>query len=231
MSLTEAAEAHSSGRGGEYITATAKLESTHPECPGWRAGTLAISAELESAFGVQSIRWLSSRCKTVVREHVARKYAQQITPSASFTFTLDPESRSSQPARGSILVVLAPVEHAIAHSIQATKSSSGRDYWNALAKVAAMLLRCRQPLGDSLRDWAAGALDGQLKVPDGRKSAQWTDDSLRAITISEAVYALRRCRMPVTMDGRLPGPACEAVANAFSLSEARVLDIWKACSR
>lgn len=227
LALKETAEVHSSEPEVEYITAAAKLESTHREHPRWRIGTLAIPAELELAFGVQSFPWLSSRCEMVVREHVARKHEEQITYAGSFAFTLDPESRSSQPEQGTIRVVLAPVEDAIAMSVEAIETSSSPDHWNALEKAAAMLLRCRQPLGDLLRDWAADALDGRAEMPDGRKSAQWPKNELRDLTIVEAIHALQRCGVRVMMSDRSPGDACNAVGRAFSLSEATILDIWK----
>ena len=123
--------------------------------------------------------------------------------------------------QGSILVMPAPDEAGITSSVDAaTMKSDGRDHWNALSAASAMLLRFRQPLGGVLGDWVADVLDGKVTKPDGRKSARWPKNKLRDATIAEAISTLMRCGMQAMTNDRSPGPACAAVAEAFSLSEA-----------
>ena len=232
LTLAKNSEAVSDEPELEYITATAKVECTYGEYRAWNRGIFSIPADLGSAFGVQSLPWLSSRCETVVRELAARVREARYPPDGNFAFTVDPESRSVELEQGSIRLVLAPDEDSIARSVKAAKmGSDSRDHWDALARATAMLLRYRQPLGDALSDWVADALVGRETIPDGRKSAQWPRNKLRDITITEAIRALVRCGMRAMTSDRSPGSACEAVAEAFSLSETTVLDIWKATSR
>ena len=231
LTLKESPADASSERQVEYITATAKVASTSGEYPRWRGCTISIPVELESAFGVQSLSWLSARCKAVARDRIARVDEGQYSLGGDFAFTVDPASRGVVAEQGSIRVMPAPDEAGISSSVDAAAlGSDGRDHWNALSAAAAMLLRFRQPLGGILSGWVADVLDGKVTRPDGRKSARWPKNKLRDATIAEAIGALMRCGMRAMTNDRSPGPTCGAVAKAFCLSEATVLDIWKASS-
>ena len=113
------------------------------------------------------------------------------------------------------------------------RSASGADYWDALTKAAAMLLRSQQPLGEALGDWKAREIDGQTKRPDGRKVTQGRREALRNSATIEALKVLQRCGLPVSRNHRyreisdLPPAGCDAVAEAFNLGRDIILKIWK----
>ena len=150
---------------GEVCTAIAKLEvktppPAFPEWRGtWRTIKLAVPAELNAAFGAQSHAWLGYRSEDFARDY-ERKGFPRSSPSSrlfdggSFGFSLDPESRSSQPESGAVPVVLAPDEATIAQYTECAASSA--DHWDALTKAAAILRKHRQPGGEVLRHRRGG---------------------------------------------------------------------------
>ena len=131
------------------------------------------------------------------------------------------------PGPDAVSVVPAPDEDAIRESIE--HAASCPDHWDALAYAVGVLCKCRQPLGDALGAWTVEALRGGCKRPDARKAAKSPAKALRDHAIIEAVRALERCGMKVMTYCREPGPACDAVAEAFAgkLKPKTVLNIWK----
>ena len=219
-------------------TATASLEAKRP--PAWAGSwlpvTLAIPAELQvegpdATFGAQTFQWLRERCETLVREIAIRGFppgspASQMFDGGGFALVGSTGSPRS-PGPDAVPVVLAPDEDAIRESIE--HAASCPDHWDALAYAVEVLCKCRQPLGDALGAWTVEALRGGCKRPDARKAAKSPAKALRNHAIIEAVRELERCGMKVMSD-REPGPACDAVAEAFGefgLRAQTVLNIWK----
>ena len=231
---------------GSVYTAIASLEVVNiPECRGrWWPVHLAIPAELRVAFGVQTPDWLRRRCEDVARE-LARPDSPPDSPASRmfdamfdggrFAFSYDSGKLSEQPEPDSIPVVLAPHEDTIKDYIQRAESSAAHsaDYWDALKKAAAMLLRNQQPLGEALSDWKARELDEQTKRPDGRNVMQGRREALRNSAIIKALAELQRCGLPVSRNhyyrdaSGLPPAGCDAVAEAFNLGRDIILNIWK----
>ena len=223
---------------GEVYTAIAKLEVKNPppafpEWGGtWRTIKLAVPAELNAAFGVQSFAWLRYRSEDFARDY-ERKGFPPDSPSSrlfdggnfAFAASLDPESRGSHLESRAVSVVPAPNEATIRQFLKDAESS--RDSWDALTKAAAILRKHRQPGGKVLRDWAMDVLGGLTTRPKGTTASKWPRDALRDYAIVEAVAALERCGMQAVTSDREPGPACEAVADAFSQSPATVRNHWK----
>ena len=142
-----------------------------------------------------------------------------------FGFSLDPESRSSQPEPGVIPVVPAPEEDTIAQYIE--KAPSRPDLWDALVKAAAMLHRNKQPVGDALQGWLTEAAGRETQRPKGTKAEKWPENALRDFAIREAIRALERCGVKAATNDREPGSACVVCAKVFMLSAATVFNIWK----
>ena len=221
---------------GDAYAASVSLEVANPppafpERRGrWRTIKLALPAELNTAFGTQSLAWLSYRSEDFARDYERKGFppgspSGHLFDGGSFGFTLDPESRGSQPESGAVPVVPAPDEATIAEYVMRTPSSA--DHWDALVKVAAILRKHRQPLGDALSDWILCAADRKTRRPDGRKVDRKSRNALRNYAIIEAVRALERCGMMAMTSDREPGPACDAVARAFTLEARTVLNIRK----
>ena len=227
---------------GEVFTATVMLKAKNPPpaLPEWRGPTLrriinlAVPAELDikpAAFGAEGegFSWLSRRSEDFARDY-ARKGCTHGSPASRLFdggdvgFILD-RARCSQPEPDSIPVVPAPDEATIAQYIKRTVSSP--DHWDALHKAATILLRSRQPLGDALSDWILCATDRKAERPDGRKADKTSKSALRKLAIDKAVDALARCGMMAMTSDREPGPACDAVARAFTLEARTVLNIRK----
>ena len=209
---------------GEFISATVRLESNHLDHPVWPPFTFAFPAELESAFGVQTLAWLNAHIETVSREFAARTFGEPDSRGGNFGFVLN-RSRSPSPEPVSILVVPAPIEGPIAEFT--TPVVETLDHWEALAGAADILLRCRQPLGGALGEWVVAALKGRSARPDRRKFKQGVKDELRNISIIESIRALERCGMKAIYSDRAPGPASNVIGNVLHRSPATVLDIWK----
>ena len=219
---------------GDVYAAFAHLEVANPppafpERGGpWHVIKLAVPAELIAAFGVNSFAWLRDQSEDFVREHEHKCYPpgspySRLYDGGGFGFSLDPESRSSQPEPGAIPVVPTPDEDTIAQFIKS--ASSRADYWDALGKAAAMLRKRGQPFGDALADWLVEATSRNTPRPKGTQLVQWPEKELRNHAIIQAVKALERCGMKATLD-REHGPACDACAKAFGLSASTVRDIW-----
>lgn len=226
---------------GLFRTATASLEAKRP--PAWAGRrwtvTLAIPAELQvegpdAAFGVQTFQWLRERCETLVREIATRGFPPGSPASRMFDgggfalvgFTGSPRSLGSPTSPGPIVdysLVLAPDEDAIRESIE--HAASCPDHWDALDVAARVLRQCGQPLGDALTDWVVQ----RSNRPNGQKTAKRPRNALRNTAIVEAIEALERCGMKAMTSDREPGPACDAVAEAFAseLKPKTVLNIWK----
>ena len=218
---------------GEVFTAMVMLKANKRHGATLkRIINLAVPAELNAAFGVESFSWLQSRSEDFARDY-ARKGCKPGSPASRWFdggdigFLTDRECLS-QPEPGSIPVVLAPDEATIAEFIK--RAASSPDYWDALVKAAAMLLRCRQPLGDALTDWLieAAGRDRGTKLPKGSKDAKLLKNVLRKHAIIEAVRALERCGMWATRnEASRSYSACDAVAEAFEMQPVSVMDIWK----
>ena len=223
---------------GLFRTGSASLEAS-----SWLPVTLAIPAELQvegpdATFGAQTVQWRSERCETLVREIAIREFPPGSPDSRMFDgggfalvgFAGSPRSLGSPTSPDPIVdysVVLAPDEDAIRESIE--HAASCPDHWDALAYAVEVLWKCRQPLGDALGAWTVEALRGGCKRPDARKAAKSPAKALRNHAIIEAVRELERCGMKVMTYCREPGPACDAVAEAFAgeLKPKTVLNIWK----
>lgn len=202
---------------GEFVSATVRLESTYPEYPVWPPFTFAFPAELESAFGVQTLAWVNARIETVSREFVARTFGEPNSQSGNFGFVLN-HSRNPSPEPGSILVVPASIEDTIENFT--TFAAEKIDHWEALATAAAILLRYQQPLGDALSAWVADVLSGRSVKPDGRTVARSTEDELRDRALREMTDALVRCGLPKTGDFRDARiSACLAAGDAFGIDQ------------
>ena len=210
--------------GGEFIAATVTLGTMHPEHPRRRC-LFAIPAELDGAFGAQSLDWLGERLEAAARDIVARSGEAPAFPIARFSFVLHRESPSPKPEPGAVPLVLAPADEVVAAF--AERAAASVEHFRALNAARVMLGRYRQPLGDALTQWVDDLLSEQAAKPDGRKVAQQPNDALRNAAIVEAICALDHCGMKPRDETRGPGPACDAVAAAFDLSASRVLDIWK----
>ena len=219
---------------GKVYTAFASLEVVNiSECRGrWWPVHLAIPAELRVAFGVQTSAWLRRRCEDVARE-LARPDSPPDSPaSRMFDAIFDGGFALITGLRehpDPIPVVLAPHEDTIKDYIQCAASSPDHrvDYWDALEKAAAMLLRSQQPLGEALGDWKARELDGQTKRPDGRKFAKRPRNALRNFAINKVIDVLERCGLPPTRNNASePNSACDAVAEAFNLSYKTIETVW-----
>ena len=99
------------------------------------------------------------------------------------------------------------------------------DYWNALKVLAARVLKERHRLPDSLRDWLADVLEGNLARPRGRPGKRWDANDNRNMWIGYAVSILTQLGMTATRTTRAPEnkemreeSACDAVSNyLFSL--------------
>ena len=184
---------------GKVYTAIASLEVW------WH---LAIPAELRVAgpdappLGVQTPDRLSRWCEDVARE-LARcgsppgSPASRMFAGGRFAFSYDSGILSEQPEPDSIPVVLAPHEDTIKEYIQRAESGATHsvDYWDALEKAAAMLLRSQQPLGEALGDWKTG---GQTRRPDGTGATKRPRNALRNFAIKKAIAVLERCGIPPT---------------------------------
>ena len=193
---------------GNVYTAFASLEVVNiSECRGMRwPVNLAIPAELRDApFGVQTPDWLFRRCEDVARE-LARPDSPPGSPASRMSDAMFDGGRfafsnfwilSEQPEPDSIPVVLAPHEDTIKDYIQRAASGATHsvDYWDALEKAAAMLLRSQQPLGEALGDWKTG---GQTRRPDGTGATKRPRNALRNSAIIEALAVLQRCGIPPT---------------------------------
>ena len=195
---------------GKVYTAIARLEVVN--ISQWRGAwwtvNLAIPAELRVAgpdappLGVQTPDWLSRRCEDVARE-LARRDSPPGSPASRMfdggdsALIYESGKLSEQPEPDSIPVVLAPHEDTIKDYIQRAASGADHraDYWDALEKAAAMLLRSQQPLGEALGDWKTG---GQTRRPDGRTAAKRPRNVLRNFAIIEAIGVLERCGIPPT---------------------------------
>lgn len=221
---------------GEVCTAVARLEVANPppafpEWCGWLTIKLAVPAKLNAAFGIRSFIWLRYRSEDFTRDFQLRGFppgslSSRSLDGGSFAFSLDPESRSSKPELRAVPVVPAPDEDTIAHYIE--RAASSADHWDALVKVAEMLREHRQPFGDALSDWLIEASRlATRRRPKGSTWAKRPANALRNHAIIEAVSALVRCGMKAVTNVREPGPACEAVAVAFSLSPETVRNLWK----
>ena len=222
---------------GEVFTATVMLKAKNPPpaLPEWRGPTLkriitlAVPAELNAAFGVESFSWLQSRSEDFARDY-ARKGCTHGSPARRLfdggdVGFLPDRVRRSRPEPDSIPVVPAPNEATIAQYIE--RAASSADHWEALTKAAAMLHKCRQPVGDALQGWLIEAADLGTKRLKRTTAAKWPRDVLHDYAIVEAVRALERCGMKVVSCDREPGPACEAVGKAISKSLATVRNHWK----
>ena len=204
----------------------------------WRTVILAVPVELQfrgpdSAFGVQSASWLHRQYEAVARERARRDFppgslASRIYDGGDFAIPILDIPVAPVRAGPAVSVVPAPVENTIREYIE--RAASCPDHWNALACVVDVLTKCRQPLGDALGAWNVEALRGR-KRPDPRRAAKAPAKALRNHAIIAAVWALERCGMRAMTGEREHGPACEAVAEAFSGSETlrprTVLNIWK----
>ena len=227
---------------GKVYTAIARLEVVN--IPAWRGRwwtvNLAIPAELRVAgpdappFGVQTPDRLSRQCEDVARE-LARcgsppgSPASRMFDGGGFAFSYDSGKLSEQPEPDSIPVVLAPHEDTIKDYIQRVESSADHsvDYWDALKKAAAMLLRSQQPLGEALSDWKARERDGQTKRPDGREFARSAANALRNSVVNETVEVLElRGDSPTRNNASAPNSACDAVAEVFGLSYKTIETVW-----
>ena len=227
---------------GEVFTAMVMLKAKDPPpaFPEWRGTTLkriinlAVPAELNAAFGVESFSWLRYRSEDFARDY-AREGCTHGSPASRLfdggdVFFIRDRARRSRPEPDSIPVVLAPDEDTITEYIKRARSSvtpCRADYWDALVKAAAILRKHRQSGGEVLRDWAMDVLGERVRRPTGTTAADKPKNALRYHAIVEAVGALGRCGLKL-QSNRDPGPAaCEVVAQVFSLSPARILDIWK----
>ena len=232
---------------GKVYTAFARLEVVN--ISQWRGAwwtvNLAIPAELRVAgpdappLGVQTPDWLCRRCEDVARE-LARGESPPGSPASrmfdggGFDSIRESWKLREQPEPDSIPVVLAPHEDTIKEYIQRAESGATHsvDYWDALEKAAAMLLRSQQPLGEALGDWKAREIDGQTKRPKGSKAKQGCREALRNSAIIEALAVLQRCGLPVSRNhyyresSKLPPAGCDAVAEAFNLGRDIILKIW-----
>ena len=219
---------------GEVYAAVARLEVVN--IPRWRGAWwtvhLAVPAEIQRAgrdatFGVQTVQWLDERCETLVREIAIRGLPPGSPASRMFDgggFALVGDTGSAKPpGPDAVPVVLAPDEDAIRESIE--HAASCPDHWDALDVAARVLRQCGQPLGDALTDWVVQ----RSNRPNGQKIAKAPANALRDHAIIEAVRALERCGMKAMTSDREPGPACDAVAEAFDgkLRPKTVLNIWK----
>lgn len=220
---------------GDVYAAFASLEAANPPpaFSKWRGRwcpiKLAVPAELNATFGVQSSAWLNHRSEDFARDYQRKGFpsgspASRLFDGGSFFFSLDPGSHSSQPEPGAIPVVPAPNEDSIAQYIELAASSA--DHWDALVEVAVMLREHRQPFGDALADWLVEvARRNAPPRPKGSTKVQWPKNRLRNHAIVEAVRALERCGMKAATD-REPGPACAVCAEVFALAASTVRDIW-----
>ena len=200
----------------------------------WRTVILAVPAELrfsgpDSAFGVQSASWLHRQCEAVARERARRDFPPGSLASRRYDggdFAIPILDVPVAPVRAgpAVSVVPAPVENTIREYIE--RAASCPDHWDALACVADVLTKCRQPLGDALGAWSVEALRGR-KRPDARKARSTPANALRNHAIIMAVRALERCGMKAMSSDREPGPACDVVAEVFGLQAKTVLNIWK----
>ena len=143
-----------------------------------------------------------------------------------------------------IPVVLAPHEDTIKDYIQCAASSPDHraDYWDALKKAAAMLLRSQQPLGEALGDWDARERDGQTKRPDGREATKRPRNALRNFAINKVIDVLERCGIPPTRHrdklsrtgirrlrlGHKPLSGCTIAAEVFGMNPVTVENVWSA---
>ena len=211
-----------------------KVANPPPAFPEWRGSwrtiKLAVPAELNTALGTQSQTWLGYRSKDFARDYERKGFRPgsrsfHLFDCGSFGFTLDPENRSSQPESGAVPVVPAPDEATIKQYIE--HAASKADYWDALVKAVAILREHRQSGGEVLRDWAMDVVGGLATRPSRTTAAKQPKHALRNHAIIEAVRALERCGMQAATNDREPGPACEVAAKVFSLSSARVRNIWK----
>lgn len=209
--------------------------SAVPELRGTRLqNTLAVPIELTGAFGARSNAWLAGRSAEFAREYERKRFtpappSDRLFDDSEIRFSYSLSRISPQPEPGSIPVVLAPNEAAVTAYIEAARSEA--DYWEALVKAAAALRKQRQPFGDALNDWLIEAASRNRSEPYGTTVEKWPADELRNRTIIKAIAALERCGMKATRnDVSPPRSACDAVARAFGMKFARVMDIWKARS-
>ena len=222
---------------GEVFTAMVMLKAKNPPpaFPEWRGPTLkriinlAVPAELNAAFGMESFSWLQSRSEDFARDY-ARKGCTHGSPARRLfdggdVGFLPDRVRRLRPEPDSIPVVPAPNEVTIAQYIE--RAASSADHWDVLTKAAAMLHRYRQPVGDALQGWLIEAADLGTARLKRTTAAKWPRDVLHDYVIVEAVRALERCGMKVVSSNRAPGPACEAVGKAISKSPVTVLNHWK----
>ena len=240
-----------------YITASTQLKlpsevSEKSGLPSIVSFNLAIPDGLDRAFGSESFDWLHARCKSFARELGRRRYSS-VSFTSHFGFVIGRKrhvGRDSQKAAfakppdavranlrkafpeiealAEVPVVPAPDEVTIAQYIELVPSSA--DHWDALAKVAAILRKHRQPGGEVLRDWAMDVLGGLTTRPDGRKVEKGIEVADRDHAIVGAVRTLKRCGMKVVKNEDEPGPACEVVAQVFGLEPATIrnrLKGWK----
>ena len=211
--------------------ATAALKAAY----WWRTVTLAIPAEFrfsgpDSAFGVQSASWLHRQCEAVARECARRDFPPGSLASRRYDggdFAIPILDVPVAPVRAgpAVSVVPAPDEATIAEYIE--RAASCPDHWDALACVADVLTKCRQPLGDALGAWNVEVLRTCRRRPDARKAAKTPANALRNHAIIMAVRALGLRGWPATTFDREPGPACEVCARVFGLEPATVRNIWK----
>ena len=235
--------------GGKVYGGQATLQERSPSGvpPRTHRYKLAIPVELPAIgvdlpFGVETHGWLSYHLKLLIREHA--KAASP--PSSGYWGFFDdgdiwsmlfPELTADEPPEGSLSVVPVRNETTIREFIpRAVSSTAHRD---ALKNATAMLLRFRQPLGDTLSDWLADVLDGRAEKTDGR-STRDTRKALRDTAIVKALEALRRCGMTATRNEATVGrsSACDAVAAAFGLGYDAVVKVrsnhksrWKVIRR
>ena len=163
--------------------ATAALKAAY----WWRTVTLAIPAELrfsgpDSAFGVQSASWLHRQCKAVARERARRDFPPGSLASRRYDggdFAIPILDVPVAPVRAgpAVSVVPAPVENTIREYIE--RAASSPDHWRALACVADVLTKCRQPLGDALGTWCVEVLRTGRPRPDARKARSTPAKALR----------------------------------------------------
>ena len=224
---------------GDVFTAFASLEAADPPpaFSKWRGGwfpiKLAVPAELNGAFGVQSSAWLYHRSEDFLRDYLRKgfppgSHASRLFDGGSFFFSPDHARSSSHPEPNSIPVVPAPDEDTIAQYIEEAPTS--HDHWGALLKAAAMLHRNKQTVGDALQGWLIEAA-GKETRPKRTERVQRNKNALRNFAIVEAIRALVRCGMKVATSDREPGSACVACAGVFALAPATVSNIWKERNR
>ena len=216
------------------FTATAMLKAKNPPpaFPEWRGPQLkqiiklAVPAELHvksGAFGAEGFSWLSCRSEDFARDR-ARKGCKRGSPASRWFDGGDFLFALSQPEPGSIPVVPAPDEATIKKHVK--RAESKVDYWDALRESAAILHKCRQPVGDALQGWLIEAAGQNAKRPKNSTRGRFPKtDRNRAII--DVVSALERVGMKAMTNDRDPGPACAACGTVFGLAAVTVLDVWK----